>query len=324
MWDVFLDAALDTAKLAPFLFVLYLLIEIMEHKTEVGKPRPALTGKWAPVLGAGLGIVPMCGFSVMAAKLYEHRHITVGTLAAVFVATSDEGLIVLLLSSAEWPFKLISAAALIGSKLLLGIGLGYLLDALVRGRTLAPLPHHAHGQHEHEHEHGIHVRNEASETHGEADHDDHETGDCACDELTPCEHRHESKLTVYLFSPLWHTFEVALFVFLIDLAFGALFFFVGEEQVVSFMQGGGLWLQPLLCGIVGAIPNCASSVILAEAYSLGAISFGGLLCGLIVNAGLGYLVLLRGRLREGLLLLGGMFLFSVAVGYVACAAGLLF
>ncbi|MBR7185941.1 MAG: arsenic efflux protein [Clostridia bacterium] len=324
MLDVVLEAVFDTLKLLPFLFLLYILIEVMEHNTQVGKPRAALTGKWAPALGAGLGLVPMCGFSVMAAKLYEHRHITVGTLLAVFIATSDEGLLVLLLSSMELAPKLIAAFLLIGSKLVLGISAGYLFDLLLRKRTaLAPLPK------EQGHDHGHHVRDANHEEahfdhrheHGE---EAHEQGDCACAKLSPCEHKRESKFSVYFLSPFLHALEVAGFVLVINLLFGFLFFGVGEENVIEFMQGAGYWIQPLLCALIGAIPNCAASVVLAEAFALGGIGFGGLLGGLVVNAGLGYLVLLKKKVRQsGIRLLAGMFLFAVAVGYLANALWLL-
>lgn len=312
MWtEVLLDAFLDTLILFPFLFLLYILIEVLEHNTGVSRPHAALSKKWGPTLGAALGLVPMCGFSVMASKLYQHRHITIGTLVAVFAATSDEGLLVLLLSS-EAQFdvlsRLWSILGLIGSKLVLGIAAGYLLDFFLRKRP-APLPEHAHGAHAHAHGH-------AHEAHEE----DHEHGACACDELSACEHKKESKVQLYLVSPLLHSLQVAAFVFIVNLAFGFLFAAFPDGAVSAFMQGTGYWLQPLVCPLIGAIPNCASSVVLAEAYALGGIGFGGLLGGLVTNAGLGYLVLLkRGSRKVGFAVLGGMLLFGIAAGYAASA-----
>ncbi len=335
MWDVALDALLDTLKLLPFLFVLYILIELMEHNTRVGRPRRALSGKWAPALGACTGLVPMCGFSVMAAKLYEHRHITIGTLIAVFIATSDEGLLVLLLSEhIAWGPKLYSLLAMCGCKLVLGIAAGYLLDLLVRKKP-SPLPEHTHNGEAHIHEKSVHhVREGAQSDIGShdhvcdeesEDHADHAHGACACDELSPCEHKKESKVEMYLVSPLLHALEVAAFVLLANLAFGYLFYGLGEENVTAFMQGAGYWIQPIVCSLIGAVPNCASSVVLAEAYALGGIGFGGLLAGLSVNAGLGYLVLMKkNSWKQGLLILTGMFIFGVAVGYAANAVGLAF
>ncbi len=324
MWDVVLDALLDTLKLFPFLLLLYILIELMEHNTGVGRPRRALAGKGAPALGAALGVVPMCGFSVMAAKLYEHRHLTVGTLLAVFITTSDEGVLVLLLSDFDWQRKLISVAALIGTKLVLALVTGYLAELLFRTEP-APLPadHHFHHDH-HDHKEGDHVRGHAHENvHEAADgepHGDHEHGDCECAELSPCEHKHENKWMVYLVSPLLHALEVAAFVLLVNLAFGLLFYLVGDEKVLGFLQGSGYWAQPAVCALIGLIPNCASSVVIAEAYALGGIGFGGLLAGLTTGAGLGYLVLFKkGTRKRGAAVVGFMLLLGIAAGYAAGA-----
>ena len=291
MWHVALDALIDTLKLFPFLFLLYILIELMEHKTKVGKPSRALTSRWAPALGA-------------------HRHVTIGTLIAVFIATSDEGLLVLLLSDGGigWGPRLYALLAMIGCKLVLAILAGYLLDLFFK-RRLSPMPDrtHAHAHGEHDEKWHTHVREEEHEMH-------------ACDELSACEHKKESKVRLYLLSPLLHALKVAAFVLAVNLIFGYLFYAIGEARVIAFLQGTGYWLQPLLCPLIGAIPNCASSVVLAEVYTLGGIGFGGLLAGLTVNAGLGYLVLFkRGSWKKGLVILLAMLLFSIAIGYAASA-----
>ena len=322
MWyDVIVDALLDTLKLLPFLLLLYILIELMEHNTKVGKPTRALSGKWGPVVGTATGLVPMCGFSVMAAKLWEHRHVTLGALLAVFIATSDEGLLVLLLSEMPWAEKAFSLLALVGSKLVLGIGVGYLADLLAgRKKGTAPLPEpheHVH-EHEHDREHD-HVH---EHEHDEHDHEEnHEEGDCACGELTVCEHKKESTLRLYLLSPLLHALQVAAFVLLVNLAFGFLVYFVGKDNVELFLNGAGYWYQPVICSLIGLIPNCASSVVLAEAYAVSGIGFGALLGGLVVNAGLGYLVLFRRRtnVKTALLIVGFMLVLGMAVGYAAGA-----
>lgn len=320
MWetlcDVLVDALLDTLKLLPFLFLLYVLIELMEHNTGVGRPRKALTGKCAPLLGAGLGVVPMCGFSVMAAKLYRHRHITVGTLLAVFITTSDEALLVLLLSPAAWDYKLFSVLALVGIKFVLAVAVGYCADLILGKSSLAPLPS--------DHEWGHHVHGEASETaHDHArDHEEeggetlHDHGECECADLSPCEHKKENKLAMYLLSPLLHALKIAAFVLLVNFAFGLA---VALADPAVLMQGAAYWLQPAVCALIGIIPNCAASVVLAEAYMLGGIGFGGLLAGLISGAGLGTLFLLRETWKKGLAVLCVLVVLGVAAGYAANA-----
>ncbi len=322
MWGVLLDSFLDALKLLPFLFVLYILIEVLEHKTAVGKPARALSGKWAPLIGGAAGLIPLCGFSVMASKLYRRKFLTLGTLIAVFIATSDEALLVLALSSLPVLEKLFTILALLGSKLVLAAGAGYLVDLIAgkRGGNMS-LPAleteeadectHAHGtEHaeEHEHEEG------REEEHG------HGT-----EELSVCEHRHESKWTLFLFSPLWHALQVAAFVFAFNFLFAALFHAMGEERVIGFLQGAGKWYQPLVTSFVALIPNCASSVALAEVYAIGGIGFSSLLGGLVTNAGLGIFVLFRDfkKWRESLAILIAMFALGVAVGYIASAIELM-
>ncbi len=289
MPQVLLDSFLDTLKLLPFLFLLYILIELLEHMTAIGRPNRALSGRFAPLIGSASGLIPMCGFSVMASKLYERRYLTIGTLFAVFVSTSDEALLVLLLSGLGWAEKLYTVLALCGVKLVYGAAAGYLIDAVVkavRGTALTARP--------------------AADLHAE-------------DEPHACEHTHESKLQLYLVSPLLHALQVAAVVFLFNLAFGALFWYVGEEKVIGFLQGAGRWYQPLVCCLVGMIPNCASSVVLSEVYAAGGITFAGLLGGLVTNAGLGVFVLFRDlkAWRRNLAILLGTFVLGLLLGYAA-------
>ncbi len=299
-WEVITDALLDTVKLFPFLFLLYILIELMEHNTRIGKPGGKLMGKAAPVLGAATGLVPMCGFSVMAAKLYERRHLTIGTLLAVFIATSDEAFFVLLISSMGWLEKLYSILALCGVKIALGAAVGYLADLLFRKqKALKPLEPPVEHDHDHAHE----------------------------GELTVCEHKEgrKSVLSLYFVSPLLHALKIAAFILLFNFAFGFLVFGIGEERVTEFLQGAGYWYQPLVCSIAGLIPNCVSSVALAEVYAVGGIAFGSFAGGLIANAGLGYIVLFRKSVgvKKALCIVVFMLLLGIAAGYAGNAIGLL-
>lgn len=304
-WEVILDALKDTAILFPFLFLMYVLIELMEHNTQVGKPNRAFSGKCAPLLGSATGLLPMCGFSVMAAKLYRHRHITLGTLFAVLLASSDEALLVLLASPAlGWAQKAIVVPVLLASKFVIGVAAGYAVDWLFRKSKTPPaeIPQDLH-EHERHHEHD----------HGEHEEDGHE-------HYTPCEHKHESKWHLYLISPLLHALEIAAFVLLVNLTFGYLFFAVGEETVIEFLQTGR-WIQPVVCCLIAVVPNCASSVLLAETFCLGGITFSSLLGGLVTNVGIAYLVFFRKKesVKSGVLLVLSLFLTGVFVGYLANA-----
>lgn len=304
-WEVIVDALKDTAILFPFLFLMYVLIELMEHNTRVGKPNRALSGKFAPLLGAATGIVPMCGFSVMAAKLYRHRHITLGTLFAVLLASSDEALLVLIASPAlGWAQKAVVIPMLIASKFVIGVAVGYAVEFLFRKKRVPAVqafPAEEHEEHEHDHEEHDH------------EHEEHE-------HYSACEHKHESKWHLYLVSPLLHALEIAAFVLIVNLAFGYLFFAVGEENAIAFLQTGR-WIQPVVCCLIALVPNCAASVLLAETFCLGGITFASLLGGLVSNVGLAYLVLFRKKedAKGGALIVLSLFLSGVAVGYLANA-----
>lgn len=329
-WEVILDALKDTAILFPFLFLMYIMIELLEHNTGAGKPNRALAGRCAPILGSALGTVPMCGFSVMAAKLYRNRHITLGTLLAVFIATSDEALLVLITTPVLMPLdKVYSVLAMAGVKFVLGFAVGYLIDVIfTKHKAVQPLPapcehgeipEEEHGEHMHEHEHEKEHEHEGEHVHGDAHEHSH-----AHEHYDACKHVHKSKVNVYFVSPLLHALQVAAFVLLVNLAFGYLFFALGEENVVAFLRAGK-WIQPLVCSLIGLIPNCASSVVLAETFAVGGIEFGSCMAGLVTNAGLGILVLFRNKkeVKNAALIALFMYLFGVAVGYAVNAFALL-
>jgi len=125
--EVLRETVIDSLKLLPFLFAAYLAIEFIEDRAE--EKTVALVhraGRWGPVLGAALGVIPQCGFSAATANLYAGGIITRGTLLAVFLSTSDEMLPILLSSSAPVPLIL----KLLGYKALAGILLGVTVDTV--------------------------------------------------------------------------------------------------------------------------------------------------------------------------------------------------
>ena len=127
--DAILDALLDTAKTVPFLLAAFLLLETLEHYSNNFMNRAlGKMGKAGPLVGAIFGCVPQCGFSVAAANLYSGGVITLGTLMAVFLSTSDEA--ILILFSHPGSGRVIGQLLL--GKMLIGIVAGYLLDFLLR------------------------------------------------------------------------------------------------------------------------------------------------------------------------------------------------
>lgn len=125
MWDIILESLLDTAKLLPFLLLTYIVMEYLEHRAgtaTIGLVRRA--GKWGPAFGAAVGVVPQCGFSAAAAGLYAGRVISLGTLLAIFLSTSDE-MLPILISSHVSPMLI---AQILGFKVAAGLTAGFCID----------------------------------------------------------------------------------------------------------------------------------------------------------------------------------------------------
>lgn len=243
--------------------------------------------KFAPALGALFGLVPECGTSVVGADLYLKNHLTMGTLVAIFLACSDEALPILF---SDFQGQWYMGFALIGFKIAIGAGVGFLVDFLFRRRQ---------GEVE---EHLAHCEGEPSLHRG-----------CCGHAIEGEEH---SPWKEHLLHPLFHSLKIFLYVFLINFAFGTLLYYVGEEPIRNFLAANKA-STPLIATLIGMIPNCASSVMLAEFYVNGILPFGALLAGLLINAGLGMFVLLRSKAKrkEALWILLALLLTSLTFGY---------
>ena len=127
--EVLKETAIDSIKLLPFLFITYLIMEYIEHKTS-NKVKQVIqkSGKFGPLLGGIVGIVPQCGFSVSATNLYSARVITLGTLISVYLTTSDEMLPILI--SETMPASTI--LTILGIKLVIGVLAGFIIDFVAR------------------------------------------------------------------------------------------------------------------------------------------------------------------------------------------------
>ncbi|MGN1192982.1 MAG: putative manganese transporter [Dorea sp.] len=127
--DVIIDTCLDCLKMLPFLFVAFLMIEALEHySSEFTAKLLAKVGKAGPIVGAVAGCVPQCGFSVMAANLYAGGIVSVGTLLSVFIATSDEAILIILGN----PDYIGEVGTLLITKVVIAIVAGYIIDIFFR------------------------------------------------------------------------------------------------------------------------------------------------------------------------------------------------
>lgn len=307
--DALLDAVLDTAKLIPFLFITYMGMEYLEHKAEkhtTGMLEKA--GHFGPLIGAAVGILPQCGFSAAASSLFAGGVISVGTLIAVFLSTSDE-MLPIFISEGVHPATMLRILA---TKAILGLISGFLLDVFMRhGRhTKAPEKHiHDLCVHEHcdcneeEEEEALHT--EAAHTH-EANADDHAHRHVAEEHHSHehaaahahaghhhHHHHHHQKGFMGIAMPaLHHTVQITGFIFFITLIITLLVEGIGAEALGHFLSGKPI-VGVFLAGVVGLIPNCAASVSITQLYLMGILNAGQMMAGLLVGAGVGLLVLFR-------------------------------
>lgn len=138
----------DSIKILPFIFLMYLLIEYFEHKNNTGLSHLLMKSKrLGPVYGALLGSIPQCGFSVIAADLFSKKAVTAGTLIAIFIATSDEAVPIIL----SHPQKAYLVAAVIGVKIIIAIICGILIDIFYKNKEPKNV---CHKEEHHDHFHG--------------------------------------------------------------------------------------------------------------------------------------------------------------------------
>ena len=310
--DVLTESVIDTLKLIPFLFLTYLAMEALEHSAS-HHVRAAVekSGKAGPVVGSILGALPQCGFSAMAATLYAGRVVTAGTLVAVILSTSDE-MIPVFVAHQESPTRLFGILAL---KVIVGIVAGLLVDVALR------MLHRTGDGHAHIHE--LCERDRC-----------HCNGDCETCEQQPElaydfehdeEHEHHHEGGSILRSALKHTVQVTVFIFVITLVLDGALELVGEDALAAFL-GSNPVLSVLGSALVGLIPNCAASVVIAQLYVEGALGAGAMMAGLLVSAGVGLLVLFRTnrRLRQNLIVLAGLWATGAFWGLIISAFGVVF
>lgn len=274
---------LEALKLVPFLFLTYLAMEFLEHKTgDKTKHVVKKAGKWGPLIGGIAGAVPQCGFSAAASNLYAGRVITLGTLIAIYLSTSDEMLPILI--SAKASVKTIGGILL--AKVVIGVVAGFVID-FVMSRSEKKHGHDHHHEHEHEHIHEL------------------------------CEHEHCNCEQGIVRSAIKHTLQITFFIILITFALHLVLEFVGEDALANLILNKPV-LGPVLAGIVGLIPNCASSVVITQLYLEGAMGLGAMMAGLLVGSGVGLLVLFRvnPEKKENFKILGLLYAIGVVTGIV--------
>ncbi len=325
MLEVFLDALKDTALLIPFLLAVHLLIGFFEARGKGRiKKNGVLSSPLAPLVGTGLALLPQCGFSVVASELYARRLVSAGTLVAVFIATSDEAIPILIGEAASDPSLWARTGLLIGIKAAMALVAGYALLGMgaASGKRRARAENQCSVRTHEENRGGADGGCARAESASREDEDGfvHAHGHGCCGHEIG-----EEKGGVferYFKHPLIHTLIITLFAFAVNFVLGTVIYIVTPDRFTALMRSG-LYVQPLVATLVGLIPNCAASVMITELFANGSLSLGAAVSGLAVNAGLGIAVLVKENRRAGenALIVGGLIVYALAVGYVLTPFG---
>ena len=278
--DCILDALKDGALSIPILFIAYLFMELLERSSKLDESMlRGYSRKAGPAVGGLLGAIPQCGISGAAATLFSTGAVTAGTMLAVFFATSDEMLPVMLSSvTDENGIGLGRIFGIVAAKACLGIVLGYIVDAI--GSRFFKREKDIHSFCEREH--------------------------CECDE----------EGSPWL-SALVHTVKIAVMLIAVNFVLNLVLELVGAERLSATMLSRPV-IGELLLALLGLIPNCSVSVIITEAYLNGLLGLGGLFAGLLSNAGIGLLVLFRTNtdMKENFTIVGILYVLSAAAGVI--------
>ena len=289
LFDALLDALIDSLKILPFLYLTYLFMEYLESHTEDRVREIVRKSGWmGPLWGSLLGAVPQCGFSAAASNLYAGRAISLGTLIAIFLSTSDEMIPIMISESV--PVSVMLRILLI--KVVIGILCGFVIDGI------------------------CHIL--SSRKTGQADGEENFLIERLCEK----EHCHCESGSIFV-SALKHTANILLFVFIFTLALNLIFVFFGEDRIMNLTLSQPV-LGLLVSCLIGLIPNCGASVLLTQMYLHGVIPASFLIAGLLDGAGVGLLILFRVNPdhKENIKITVLLFALAVVFGALLSAVGI--
>ena len=353
--DIFLgglwDAVKDTLLVIPVLYLAYLLVSYFSHNdNEKYSKILHKTNKAGPVIGAFLGCIPQCGFSSVMSQLYSKKIITLGTLIAVFIATSDEA-IPLMISQPEFIPKLL---ILIAIKVIYAIIVGYIIDGMIKlFSKRQQVLNEYHDKHEHIENHEInqdneknininqavitksvdehdgqidnevHMQNESSDHEHKEDYEEefccghkHKKRSYKCDHAHIDEHGHDHThshccATNIFLDALKHTAIIIAYVFIATLIINLIRGYCGGLEPLQKFFTDNVFVQIAMASLIGLIPNCAASVFLVEMFMEGVLLFPALVAGLTAGAGVGLIVLFTANYKKM-----GMNIFITIIQYV--------
>lgn len=274
------EAVAESINLIPFLFIIFLFIEIFENYFAEKIENLSLGSRTlGPLIGSCLASIPQCGFSVIATMLYVKRFITLGTLIAVYLATSDEAIPILLV----YPQHFSVIIPVIVTKISIGVVVGYLVDLIFKQDLAIPKEHE----------------------------EDVEIHECGC-----CHNEIQSQVTNLFLHPVKHTFNIFLFILIVNCCLDFAFSFANEPLNAIFNVNQ--FAQVIFASIIGLVPNCAASVLIVMLFLKNVIGFGSLIAGLSTNAGLGLLVLFErnSSIKDSLRIVAILFAVAIISGTI--------
>jgi hypothetical protein len=296
---IFLEALIDSAKMIPLLFIIFVVVELIEYKYATNiREGVQKAGVFGPAIGAVTGSLPQCGISVVASALYTQRLITIGTLLAVFLSTSDEAIPVIL----SQPENAKIIVPLMVTKIIIALIGGYAVDFAFKEsnkETLAHIKAYAEGHDDEYHNHETILEEKA----------------CCGHSASPSSTKFNPKEIVL--HPIIHTVKVFIFIFSVSFAISYIITQMGQETLEKVFLMHSIF-QPILVALFGLIPNCAASVAITMLYLKGVITYGSVIAGLCTSGGIGLLVLFKEEKNKKNVLIILLLLFgiSVSAGYI--------
>lgn len=255
IWEIILGSFTDTYLMIPILFSLYFALEYFSHTKQLDLISfLKISGPMGPLAGTLLGLIPECGMSVFVTSLFLTRRVSIGTLIATYLATSDEALPVLIANREHGIYILY----ILGIKLLIGVTSGYLIDLLIskkfyEGKTPKIKSSHA-------------VKIDV--------------------EL------HKTRYMEIIIHSLKRTLRIYFWVFVITIAIASLFAFTHSSELIESLNVNPV-IEIFSAALFGLIPNCAASIAIAQAFLHTGLSLGATIAGLSSGAGFGPIVLFK-------------------------------
>lgn len=277
--EIITGSVVDTYLMVPVLFLLYFLLEYFSHTRQLDFiSKLKISGPLGPLAGTVLGLIPQCGMSVFVTTLYLSKRVTLGTLVATYLATSDEAIPVLIANQSHWETILY----IIAIKLVIGISTGYAVDFLMGKK------YYDNDKIEVRSSHAVEIKTELEKT----------------------------RYKEIIFHTLKRTLRIYFWILIITIAISLVLFYSDAERLIHSIKSYPN-IQVIVAALFGLIPNCAASIAIAEAFLHAGLSIGATVAGLSAGAGFGPIVLFKdGKLKFALQALLISLAASILWGYV--------